>query len=275
MQLRRASTAVLVAFFALGLAPVHAPAGAQVSPPAIDCANNPGSIGCQIQEPSDEEEGDGEGGGAAFPVDFEYYFDDGGEGVGAEPGYEVGCWGIRAVPEGEGGTFQEAVAQQTAQGENGVLWGNCRIEDTVDPAVLAAALWQTTVRPPPPTPLRVQPGKAVTGLRAYLEIGGDVPAAQTIATPIGPAGFTMTPRYVVTWGDGGSVGTESQGVPWPGGPGEVTHVYQDAGGVTVTVQAFWHSTWSLAGQGGDLPELAVPTEGSLELPVERYQVTTD
>ncbi|HXH56329.1 hypothetical protein [Iamia sp.] len=96
-----------------------------------------------------------------------------------------------------------------------------------------------------------------------------------MTTPIGPASFVMTPRYVVSWGDGASISTESQGVPWPGGPEEISHVYTDAGGVTVTVQAFWRTTWSLAGQGGDLPELAVPTEGSLDLPVEEHQVTTD
>jgi hypothetical protein len=69
--------------------------------------------------------------------------------------------------------------------------------------------------------------------------------------------------------------TDSQGVPWPGGPGEITHVYSDAGGVTVTVQAYWRATWTAGGAGGDLPELPDPTSASLDLPVEQYQARTD
>ncbi len=137
-------------------------------------------------------------------------------------------------------------------------------------------MWQTSVAPPPPSPLRVAPGRAVTGLRAYLEIGGDVPYELTIANPVGAnIQLTATPRYVVSWGDGASVGTDSQGVAWPGGPGEITHVFTDAGGVTVTVRAYWSGTWSAGSAGGTLPELPVPTEAALDLPVEEYQVTTD
>ncbi|WCO66424.1 hypothetical protein PO878_18150 [Iamia majanohamensis] len=254
--------------------------GLATGAPALACENDDGGalVGCGGTSPgavTPGQTGTASSDGPPLPIDFEYYFDDAGEGVDAAPGYEEGCWGIRTVPEGEGTSYQEAVDQQAQQGENGVLWGNCRIEDTIDPAELAQILWERTVRPPPPTPLQVEPGRAVTGLRAYLEIGGEVPARQTIGTPIGPATFVMTPRYVVTWGDGATTETESQGVPWPGGPGEISHVYTDAGGVTVTVQAFWRTTWSLAGQGGDLPELPVPTEGSLDLPVEEYQVVTD
>ena len=270
--MRRAASTLLVALVVLVVGTLSA------GPAAADCGNGTVSVGCNgstSTESPDIETDTASSDGPALPIDFEYYFDDAGEGVDAAPGYEEGCWGIRTVPEGEGTSYQEAVDQQAQQGENGVLWGNCRIEDTIDPAELAQTLWERTVRPPPPTPLQVEPGRAVTGLRAYLEIGGEVPARQTVGTPIGPATFVMTPRYVVTWGDGATTETESQGVPWPGGPGEISHVYTDAGGVTVTVQAFWRTTWSLAGQGGDLPELPVPTEGSLDLPVEEYQVVTD
>ena len=205
----------------------------------------------------------------SISVDFELYFDDDGTGVGSEEGYETGCWGIQVVPEGQGGTWEEAVAEQEAQGENGVLWGNCEVEDTIDPAALAQQLWQRQVRPPPPTPLAVQPGKALAGLRAYLEIGGEVPAQQTIGTPIGPATFVMTPRYVISWGDGATTTTSSQGGPYP--DGDITHVYRDAGPITITVDAYWRTTWTLAGQSGDLPELGVPTSGSLDLVIEERQ----
>ena len=82
----------------------------------------------------------------------------------------------------------------------------------------------------------------------------------------------MTPRYVVSWGDGETTTTASQGGPYP--DGDVTHVYRDAGGTTITVDAYWRTTWTLAGQGGDLPELAVPTSGSLDLVVEERQAVT-
>lgn len=249
------------------------------APAAADCANGQDLVGCPGGGggggPGGGGPGGGGGGGAGFPLDFEYYFDEEGEGVGSAPGSEVGCWGIRAVPEGQGTTWDEAVAEQSQQGENGVLWGNCRIEDTIDPAMIARALWERTVRPPAPTPLSVEPGKALTGLRAYLEIGGESPAHLSVGTPIGPAAFIMTPRYVVSWGDGASVESTSQGVPYPGGPGEVSHVYIDDGATTITVQAFWHTTWSLAGLGGDLPELPIPTEASLDLAIEERQVTTN
>jgi hypothetical protein len=267
-SLRRAIRAALVLglLAALG-ALTSAPAGAQSN----GCGN--GSSWVQCGGGGGTVDGGGGGTGVSISVDFALYFDEDGTGVDSEEGYETGCWGIQVVPEGEGGTWAEAVAEQEAQGENGVLWGNCEVEDTIDPAALAAQLWQRQVRPPPPTPLAVDPGKALAGLRAYLEIGGEVPATQTIQTPIGPATFVMTPRYVVSWGDGETTSTSSQGGPYP--DGDVTHVYQVAEDLTLTVDAYWRTTWTLAGQGGDLPELAVPTSGSLDLTIEERQAVTD
>lgn len=216
---------------------------------------------------------DGGGGGGGVPVDFVRYFDTEGTSEDSAPDAGPGCWGIQAVPQGEGMSWEEAVASQNSQGENGVLWGNCDIEETIDPEFLAQAYWYREAAPPPPTPLEVAPGKALTGLTAYLEIGGEIPHVQTFATPIGALTLTMTPRYVVTWGDGASTETTSQGGPYP--DGDITHTYLDEGGVTITVAAYWHATWTLAGQGGDLPELPVPTEGTLDLPVEQRQAVID
>lgn len=69
------------------------------------------------------------------------------------------------------------------------------------------------------------------------------------------------------------VGTRSQGGPHPSG--DVTHVYDETGAVRLTVQAYWTATWTAGGTGGDLPELAVPTEASLDLPVEQRQAVID
>lgn len=214
------------------------------------------------------------GGGGGVPVDYERYFDPDGIGVGAEPGYEDdGCWGIRAVAEGQGTSYEEAVASQSSQGENGVLWGNCLVEETIDPVFLAQEYWRRAVVPPPPTPLSVAQGRALTGLTTYLEIGGEIPDVQTFGTPIGTLTFTLTPRYVVSWGDGASTSTPSQGGPHP--TGDVTHLYTEEGDVTIVVQAFWTATWSLAGAGGELPEHPVATQDELPLPVEQYQAVID
>lgn len=255
----------LVVALLLGAAPSAAQAG-------VVCASWD-AFGCTQWVPASTNPGGGGGSSSpALPVDFDLYFDEGGTGVDPEDGYETGCWGIQVVPEGEGGTWAEALADQQAQGENGVLWGNCEVEDTIDPVALAGQMWQRAASPPPPTPLAVSPGKALAGLRAYLEIGGEVPATETLATPIGSLTFTMTPRYVVSWGDGETTSTSSQGGPYPSG--DITHVYRDAGDTTITVDAYWRATWTLAGAGGSLPELAVPTSGSLDLPIEERQAVT-
>ena len=217
---------------------------------------------------------------------------DGGLGDGPPPTYEVdlfegvqpeegtfenedACWGANVAQDGGGQTWAEVQATLTEYNDP-QAWGVCAAEETFDLAAYVLQSWLATVRPPAPSPLAVAPGKAVTGLRSYLEIGGEVPATATLANPIGPdVVITMTPRYVVSWGDGASTGTTSQGVAYPGGPGEITHVYTDKGGVTVTVEAYWHGSWAAGGAGGDLPELPTPTEANLDLPVEERQVVVD
>lgn len=256
---RRLATVLLVSVLALlGLA---APAGA---------GDGNGGFGVHGAE-GDGGGGDGDG-GSGVPLDFELDFDEDGEGVGNEPG-STGCWAVVAVPAGQGGTYAEALAEQDYYGNNGALWGPCRAE-TIDPAIVALHYWRRVVQPPPPTPLTAAPGWALPGKRVYLEIGGANPAVATVGTPIGPATFTMTPRYVVSWGDGTSTGTTAQGRPYPGGPGEITHVFTTEGRRTITVQAYWHATWALAGDGGALAELPTPTTASLALPVEERQVVT-
>lgn len=241
-----------------------------------DCGNESGGSYVECGG-SDHGQDDGADhvGGVPVPVDFELVFvrDGEGEDEGDVP-YE-GCWGIAAVPEGEGVSWAEAVEEQLYWGENGGSWGTCDVEETIDPAMLAAAYWYASAAPPPPTPLVVAPGEARTGLPAYLEIGGDVPFTQTLPTPIGALSFSMTPRYVVSWGDGSTTQTSSQGTPPGGGEGAITHTYVDDGDVTITVEAYWRTTWSLAGAGGDLPELPVPTTASLDLPVEQRQAVVD
>lgn len=266
----------LLAGATLAVATVAAVASPAAAAPRGLCPDgNPASVfGCGARDAAEDLADPVSG--PIVPVDYEYYFDEAGTGIDAEPGYETGCWGIRAVPAGDGVTWAEASAQQSAQGENGVLWGNCEIEDTIDPEDLAGAYWYRATAPPPPTPLDINNGHgALAGLTTFLVIGGDIPAIATFDTPLGVLTFTMTPRYVVDWGDGASTETESQGLPPQGGPGEIVHTYTDAGSVTVTVEAYWRATWSLAGQTGQFGERAVPTTASEDLPVGQRQAVTD
>lgn len=186
------------------------------------------------------------------------------------------CWGIRIGEEGEAflrETWAEALAELEEYSDEDYL-GRCAAEDTFDLVAYIHQAWRSVVRPPPPTPLRVAPGKAATGLLAYLEIGGDPAPTETLDNPIGPdVVITMTPRYVVRWGDGATTTTTSQGGPYPSG--DVTHTYLDEGTVTITVEAYWTATWRAGGAGGELPELAEPTSAALDLPVEQYQAVID
>lgn len=276
MRVMRTTAATSVLTLALSLVSLVGgdPVAGQAQP---DCGNAAVGSGCgnsttQTQTGTATQTGGGDG--PSVPVDYDLYFDEDGTGVDAEPGYEDdGCWGVQAVPEGEGGTYADAVAEQNAQGQNGVLWGNCEVEETIDPGFVAQMYWYRAVVPPPPTPIQVDPGKALTGLTAYLEIGGEIPYVQSFGTPIGTLTFTLTPRYVVSWGDGTSTSTTSQGGPYPNG--DVTHVYTEDDDVTVTVEAFWTASWTLAGAGGQLPEHPVSTEGTLDLPVEQRQAVID
>lgn len=206
------------------------------------------------------------------------YFVDFFDGLAPEDGtfeHQDGCWGISIAEGGGGMTWAEAQAK-LAEYNDPQAWGACAAEETFDLATYVLESWRSVVRPPPPTPLAVAPGHVVTGLRSYLEIGGDPNPVETLPNPIGPAvTISMTPRYVVTWGDGASEETASQGVPWPGGAGEITHVYSDEGEVSLVVRAFWTGTWTAGGAGGTLPELPNPTTATLELPVEEYQARTD
>jgi len=264
-----------------------APAGADPDVGSGDSTFNPSdSNGTETGSASSDDGTSSSGGvptasGDLPPPLFDYGIVHGREEVGQEAGFDApGCWGVIEVAptDPDGVSYAEASAGADEWGGNGSGQGRC-VDDPAEVFDLVAYVletWRTAVRPPPPSPLAVQPGKALTGLRAYLEIGGDVPYELTIPNPIGPAvQLTATPRYVVSWGDGTTAETTSQGVPWPGGPGEISHVFTETGGVTIAVEAYWHGTWSAGDQGGDLPELPVPTEGGLDLPVEERQAVID
>ena len=139
------------------------------------------------------------------------------------------------------------------------------------PATVAYQLWQDQMRLPRPEPY-IAPGKAITGLEAFLEIRGSRAASQSFSV----FGYNLTitataSSYDVDWGDGRwSRGVRSAGGPWP--HGDVRHTYTVAGTYTVRVFENWAGTWSLAGGGGGAIEGELQTEGRIEaFPVVQVQ----
>ena len=114
------------------------------------------------------------------------------------------------------------------------------------PGAAAYQVWHDQMSLPRPEP-RIAPGRAITGLDAYLEIGGTRARTESFSV----FGYALTisatgTSYDVDWGDGHwSRGVRSSGGPWP--HGNVRHVYTVAGTYTVRVFENWSGTWSVAG----------------------------
>ena len=122
-----------------------------------------------------------------------------------------------------------------------------------DPVTLAVNFWQTIPLPVPKP--AIPPGYAVTGKPAYLVTNGTTaPATYTDDTPLGPLAIQATGTYMIDWGDPAAAGWtgpyRTEGRPYPNG--NIEHVYDNVGTVTVTVQENWTAIWHLAGDTGAL-----------------------
>jgi hypothetical protein len=111
--------------------------------------------------------------------------------------------------------------------------------------------WEELVGLPVPHP-KAQPGnRALTGKRVFLELGmengrwhRDRDGTWRYHSP--DVELRARPAYTIDWGDGTlAEQTTREGMPYPGGPEEITHVYQTSGTHTVTVQAGWQAEWRL------------------------------
>ena len=69
---------------------------------------------------------------------------------------------------------------------------------------------------PTPSPY-IAPGRAITGMYAYMETRGTTTHTYTEPdTPFGPLTIVAKGRYFVDWGDGTHTGPHSaEGGPWP------------------------------------------------------------
>ncbi|MEA2972023.1 MAG: hypothetical protein QOG82_481 [Actinomycetota bacterium] len=121
------------------------------------------------------------------------------------------------------------------------------------PESYAVEFWND-VSVPGPDPY-IAPGRAITGMFAYLETRGTTTHTYTESnTPFGLLTVVATGRYYVDWGDGTTTGPHSaEGGPWP--DGKIKHEYIHVGAYDVVVTERWTATWSFGDQSGTLSEL--------------------
>jgi hypothetical protein len=136
------------------------------------------------------------------------------------------------------------------------------------PTAFAARYWND-IPLPEPNPY-IAPGRAITGMFAYLETRGTTTHAFVEPrTPFGPLTITANGRYFVDWGDGTRTGPHSaEGAPWP--DGQIKHEYIHVGAYDVVVTERWTAKWSFGSESGTLDELR--TVGRIDdFPVQQIQ----
>jgi hypothetical protein len=190
------------------------------------------------------------------------------------------CWVESTRPQGaDPAAAQRAADQAYIAQSGGDIYPPCPIAET--PATSASPATPGFVRTADvaarlgsPAP-RIQPGRAIAGKLAFLELGGPGARSFDLADPLGGPGAHVEahPTYRVDWGDGTVTETTSSGGPWP--RGDVTHTYQRTGHYDVVVTARWAARWtSGADGGGDLSGLT--TEGRIaRFPVTEVQAVRE
>lgn len=163
-------------------------------------------------------------------------------------------------------------------GDGNQLWGDA-YEDAEDaggtpcpggqptetPQEEVTRRWRQEIEPPVPT-ADITPFEAIAGLPAYLEV--EEPATWTsepLASQVSDRVFEIkaTADWWIDWGDdpGRRDGpyTGTQGLPYPGGPGEISHVYSDTAEYDITVEAIWSASYRiLEGPGAQNIYIPIP-----------------
>lgn len=177
-------------------------------------------------------------------------------------------------PESSEADRNELLAIELAR-EYGICENSPRRQDgTVAPATAAALVWQDSVELPDPV-LEIDPGHAITGKPAYLEIT----SPRTIRTTTTAFGhdveLTVTSVLDIDWGDGtgGETNVQREGGPWP--TGDITHVYTDTyAQAPVHVIQRWKASWRVGSQTGVIADQLF-TESTLPLPVREIQAVRE
>ena len=134
-------------------------------------------------------------------------------------------------------------------------------------AAIAVRAWDEVTLPAPKP--RIAPGRAITGMWAYLETRNQTEFEFHKETPVGTLDIRATGAYTVDWGDGETSWPSSvEGQPWP--DGEIRHEYIDVGNYDVVVTERWTATWHIGPWSGQLTELR--TTGRIDdFPVQQIQ----
>ncbi len=119
-----------------------------------------------------------------------------------------------------------------------------------------ALSYRELAQPPAPEPW-IAPGRAITGLPAYLESGGRRAQDFPFDTVLGPLRISAAFSHLtVDWGDGSGPRRYADGDlggPYP--DGGISWVYTDVGVVDVTVVQHWTVTWSVGGESGTFEDV--------------------
>lgn len=195
----------------------------------------------------------------------------GGAGGGTRPDPNSGIWGVALSADQNGQacyiltrdaggptvTANQAVAASTLDDE----YPGCPGGPASAPRI--GDIWNEEAGLPSPL-VSVEPAnRSLAGKRVYLEIGlaedGDFKVAPDggITYEGERVEIRATPEYEVTWDaerPDDTTRSTSQGIPYPGGAGEIVHTYEAAGVYEVSVSARWSAEWRLRGaQVDELP----------------------
>jgi len=180
--------------------------------------------------------------------------------------------GYREVPDNVDPGVVSALPDRLL-GNIRATYPECPVETGAQPSIetpqsYARSYWKLQTLPVPRP--HIAPGRAITGMLAYLETRGTATHTYTEPnTPFGPLTVVATGKYYVDWGDGTETGPHSQeGGPWP--DGSITHEYIHIGAYDVVVTERWTATWAFGPESGVLDELR--TVGRIDdFPVQQIQ----
>jgi hypothetical protein len=158
----------------------------------------------------------------------------------------------------------------TADGTTMDACTNTPDQPAVDPEMVRQMIVSQLPLPAP----SIDPGRAITGLRSYLDIGAPTTFSEPIDGDVLPVRVNIdaSAEYRVDWGDGTVETYRSSGGSYP--DGDITHVYTSAGDHTVVVTPIWTVSWN--GGGLEVTFSAELVPSTVELPVGEVQsVRTD
>lgn len=196
--------------------------------------------------------------------------------IGNDPGTNEPCRGVAYRPEGSAldpvamaGRFARSAAVEALAADlPDCPAAESSAADVSTPQGYAVQYWNQ-IPLPNPDPY-IAPGRAITGMYAYLETRGSTTHTFTEPdTPFGTLTIVANGAYYVDWGDGTETGPHPyEGEPWP--DGRIRHEYLRVGSYDVVVTERWTATWSFGSESGTLDELR--TVGRIEdFPVEQIQ----